>query len=271
MSTAAGQTIRTVIVDDEPLAREGIRQLLESETEFTVVAECADGDDAVDTIAREHPDVVFLDVQMPQRDAFDVLAALPEQPMPLIVFVTAYDEYAVQAFETHALDYLVKPVNRERFQQTVDRVRQRLTERELEAATSRLLRLLEEHPSHLRRSTGNAPLRRLPIKTGDRIYFVRVDDIDWIEAADYYASLHTKKQTHLIRMSLNALDEQLDPDEFLRIHRSTIVRVSRIAELRRHFRGDYTVILEDGTRLKLSRSYRRKALEVLGQIEPASD
>ncbi|MBD3297535.1 MAG: response regulator [candidate division Zixibacteria bacterium] len=271
MSSAARQTIRTVIVDDEPLAREGIRQLLEPETQFTVIAECVDGDDAIDTIVREHPDVVFLDVQMPQRDGFDVLAALSEQPLPLVVFVTAYDEYAVKAFETHALDYLVKPVNRDRFRHTIERVRQRLTEQDLGAATSRLLRLLEEHPSRLEGRTGAAPLRRLPIKTGDRIYFVNVDDIDWIEAADYYASLHTKKQTHLIRMSLNALEEQLDPDEFLRIHRSTIIRISRIAELRRHFRGDYTVILDDGTRLKLSRSYRRKALDILGQIEPPSD
>ncbi len=271
MRTGAKQTIRTVIVDDEPLAREGIRQLLEPEAQFSVIAECTDGDEAVDTIIRKHPDVVFLDVQMPRRDGFDVLAALAEQPLPLVVFVTAYDEYAVKAFETHALDYLVKPVNRDRFRQTVDRVRQRLTERDLGSATSRLLRLLEEHSSRPGSSAGSAPLQRVPIKTGDRIYFVNVDDIDWIEAADYYASLHTKKQVHLIRMSLNALEEQLDPNDFLRIHRSTIVRISRIAELRRHFRGDYTVILDDGTRLKLSRSYRRKALDILGQIEPPSD
>lgn len=264
----AAPSIRVLIVDDEPLAREGIRQLLAADERFEIVAECGDGASAIKAIARQHPDVVFLDVQMPEHDGFEVLRRLPEDQIPLVVFVTAYDKFAVQAFETHALDYVVKPIDRGRFAKTLTRIKERLQEKEVSAITRRLVVLLGEDLAG-RSPTGRRAsyLERVPIKAGDRIYFVDATDIDWIEAEDYYASLHTGKQSHLVRMSLSALEEKLDPAKFTRIHRSTIVNISRVKELRRHFRGNQVAILQDGTRLTLSRSYQAKARAALGQPE----
>ena len=210
--------------------------------------------------------MVFLDVQMPECDGFEVLRQIPEEELPLVVFVTAYDTFAVEAFEAHALDYVVKPIDRKRFAKTLSRIEARLQEQHVSSMTRQLVALLAEEPAQrLPSAKPDAYLERVPIKSGDRLYFVKTSDIDWIEAADYYASLHTGKETHLLRMSLHALQEKLDPAHFTRIHRSTIVNIDRVKELRRHFRGNQVVILKDGTRLKLSRTYQAQVRAVLGQ------
>lgn len=258
--------IRTLIVDDEPLARDGIRLLLEADPEFVLIGECADGVQALDAIKNSHPDLVFLDIQMPLMSGFDVLKALPAESLPLVVFVTAYDSYAIRAFEVHALDYVLKPIDQNRFQVTLARIKADLKNRQTSLLTARMTALLEA----LRRDdiTIDAQpgfLNRFVIKEPERIYFVTADEVDWIEAADYYVQLHTGKKVHLIRDTLNRLESQLDPAKFLRIHRSTIVNITRIKELKRHFQNEYVVVLHDGTTLKLSRGYRDNISALLGE------
>ncbi len=257
--------IRTLIVDDEPLARDGLRMLLEPNPGFTVIGEAGTGAEAIELIQKEQPDLVFLDIQMPGMNGFDVLKALAGEPLPLIVFVTAYDSYAIRAFEVHAVDYVLKPVDPARFQTTLDRIVSDLQLRRGSALTAKMAALLEAlRREEVKIDTGGY-LTRFVIKEGDRIYFVNTDDVDWIEAADYYVQLHTGKKTHLIRETLNRLETQLDPAKFLRIHRSTIVNSTRIKELKRHFQSEFIVILHDGTNLKMSRSYRDNLSGFLGE------
>ncbi len=252
--------IRTLIVDDEPLGRERIRTLLREDADVDVVGECADGRQAIAAVERLKPDLLFLDVQMPEMDGFAVVDAMAAQRMPAIIFVTAYDRYAVQAFEVHALDYLLKSFDRERFRSAVARAKEEIRRSREGALNDRLAGLLEDLESRKQRAT------RVVIKSAGRIFFLPVEEIDWVEAADNYVRIHAGAEAHLVRETLQSLEGRLDPAKFLRIHRSTIVNLDRIRELHPLFHGDYAVRLRDGTELTLSRNYREKLGEPLGQF-----
>jgi two-component system LytT family response regulator len=249
--------IRALIVDDERMARKRIRTLLARDEDVEVVRECADGASAVAAIEELRPDLVFLDVQMPEVDGFGVVRALDVEPMPLIVFVTAFDKYAIAAFEVNALDYLPKPFDRERFAQTMARVRRQLaTSAGADGLRKRLAALLER----LDQPSGYAT--RLLIKSGGRITFLRCDEIDWIEAAGNYVKVHAGRDVHMLHEPLTSLAKRLDPARFARIHRSTVVNIDRIRELQPWFHGDAIALLRDGTKLNVSRTYRA-ALEAV--------
>jgi two-component system, LytTR family, response regulator len=237
--------IRTLIVDDEPVARRRIKRLLLSEPDVEITAECGDGHAAVGTIRALQPDLVFLDVQMPEADGFAVLRAVGEA-MPAVVFVTAFDEYALAAFEVHALDYLLKPFSRKRFSVTVARAREHLARK----GDPRLRGLLEEL------KTPPRYLTRFVVRTNGRVRLIEGAHVDWIEAADNYALLHAGTETHAVRDTMNRLADALDPERFARIHRSTIVQIDRIRELLPAFHGDFIAVLRDGTRLSVSRAYK---------------
>ncbi len=251
--------IRTLIVDDEPLARERLRGFLGAETDLDLIRECADGQTAVEAIERDQPDLVFLDVQMPELDGFAVLAAAKPARPPIVIFTTAFSQHALKAFEVHALDYLLKPFDRERVQVALDRARARLRQSQAGDLNERLAALLAE----MRPPTQTAD--RLVVKTSGKVMLVRTTDIDWIEAADNYVTLHVGAEVHMLRETMAAIETRLDPKTFLRISRSTIVNLERIKELQPMFHGDYTVILRNGTRLGLSRSYRDKVKHLLAQ------
>jgi two-component system, LytTR family, response regulator len=242
-------TIRALIVDDEPLARERLRTLLEAEEDIEIVGECIDGPGAVDSIRELEPDLVFLDVHMPELDGIGVVNQIGAGAMPAVVFVTAYDQFAVQAFDAHAVDYILKPFDEDRFRTAVQRARHTLRGRGGGDLDDRLAALL----SDLRRPRF---LERLAVKTGGKIVFIRTDDIDWIGAEGNYARIHAAGRTYLIRETMNMLESKLDPNRFLRVHRSTIINTDSIAELEPLFQGDYVVVLRDGTRLTSSRGYR---------------
>ena len=246
--------IRALVVDDEQLARRGICVRLERAGGVEVVAECANGGEAVTAIRDLSPDLVFLDVQMPGLDGFGVVESIGPDQMPPVVFVTAYDAHALRAFDVHALDYLLKPIDDERFDTAVDRARRRITERQESAVGRRLAAALAE----LRDS-------RILIKDRGRVVILNEADVDWVEAEGDYVRVHAGGRGHLLRETMAAMAERLDPIRFARIHRSTIVNVSRIRELKPHPNREYTVVLNDGTRLRLSRSYR-DALK--GHFEP---
>jgi len=246
--------LKVVIVDDEPLAREGLRALLAADREVEVVAECADGQAAIDTIRRAKPDIVFLDVQMPDLDGFDVVRALAGsgEKMPAVVFVTAYDHYALRAFDVHAVDYLLKPFHDERFAEALARAKARRGE----DMNERIARLLNER---------KPKVMRVLVKTGGRVLFIRADEIDWIEAADYYVKLHVAGKVHMLRESMAALEARLDPELFFRVHRSAIVNLERVRELQPFSRREHVLLLRDGTRLRLTRSRRERLAALLGQ------
>lgn len=250
--------IRTLIVDDELLARERLRQLLQSEPDIELVGECADGQQAVEAIQKEAPDLIFLDVQLPELDGFGVLESIPAETAPVIVFVTAHDKFALRAFEVHAVDYLLKPFDRERFQKALsralDRVKHRATASESQAQQAAVLAELKP---------AARPLERLAVKTGGRVIFIKLDDIDYIEAAHNYVELHVQKQSHLLRETLNSIEARLPAEKFVRISRSVMVNIERVKELQPLFYGEYTVTLQNGARLTLSRRYRDK-LQQLG-------
>lgn len=249
---------RVLIVDDEPLARDGVRINLADETDFQVAGEAGNGNEAVTAIRTLRPDVVFLDVQMPGLDGFGVLAALSREPLPQVVFVTAYDQFALQAFEAHALDYLLKPFDAERFQKSLDRVRQQLRAHRRGDVEGRLVSLLEELRERPRF------LERFVVRSGGKILILRTDDVDWIEAAANYVKLHVGSRVYLLRETMSRLEQCLDAAKFVRIHRSTIVHLDRIKLLEPLFQGDYVVVLEDGARLPTSRTYRENLQELLG-------
>ncbi|HMB92641.1 MAG TPA: LytTR family DNA-binding domain-containing protein [Rhodothermales bacterium] len=243
--------LQTLIVDDEPLGRERIRTLLASRKDVQVAGEAKDGDEAVGLLQSTDFDLAFLDIQMPHRSGFEVIRAVGVEQMPPVVFVTAYDAYALQAFEVHALDYLLKPFEPERFHEALDRVLaliQKQNRTDLDARVQQLLDDLEPAPE---------PIQRLMIKTHQRIQFIRTEDIDWIEAAGNYVKLHVGSQTHLLRQTMTSLEDRLDSNRFLRIHRSTIVNLDRVKDLKAMMNGEYEVRLQDGTRLTLSRGYRQ--------------
>jgi two-component system, LytTR family, response regulator len=248
---------RTLIVDDERLSRKRIRDLLADEADFELIGECANGIEAIETVRRERPDLLFLDIQMPQMDGFQVLDSILDVHVPAVIFVTAYDEYAVRAFEVHALDYLLKPFDRERFQGALLRARSQVSRVHEGGLNERLVALLEGLSARRR------PMDRLAIKTGGHVVFVRTQTIDWVEAADNYVCLHCGAETYAMRETMNALEAKLDTGRFIRIHRSTIVNMDRIKELQPWFRGDYLVVLHDGTQLTLSRNYRERLKDTL--------
>ncbi len=251
--------IRTLIVDDEPLARERIRHLLHKEPDIEIICECADGRDAVAAIGKYKPDLVFLDVQMPELDGFSVLDQLDRRAMPAIVFVTAYDRFALRAFEVHALDYLLKPFDSGRFKKALGRVRERIQRQ----PSAELSRQVSQFLADLR--PGPKQQNRLAIKSGGKVLFLKLDDIDWVGAADNYVNLHVGNESHLHRETMAALEARLPADKFMRISRSTMVNIEQVKELQPMFHGEYTVILRNGTRLTLSRGYREKLNQLLGR------
>lgn len=247
---AEDDRLRLVLVDDEPLARQTLRLLALRDPEVVVVAECRNGAEAVAAVREHRPDLLFLDVQMPELDGFDVLAVLGEEA-PAIVFVTAYDQYALRAFEVHAVDYLLKPFTDERFEKALVRAKGLARPAGRAEARDRLTRLAAAH---------RAATRRFMVRSAGRVVFLKAEEIDWIEAADYYARLHVGSATYLLRESMNDLEAALDPEAFVRIHRSAIVNLDRVREMQPLARGELVVILADGTRLRMSRS-RREDLE----------
>ncbi len=258
--TADATPMRVLIVDDEPLAREKIRAFVRDDPEVEVVGECTNGAEAVAAVEVETPDLLLLDVQMPEADGFAVLEALKSRHMPQVIFITAYDHYAVHAFEVHALDYLLKPFDRDRFKAAVERAEAEILTprnggRDLDQRILALLRHFEAEAKYL---------ERLVVKTGGRVFFLRAEEIDWIEAEGNYVNVHTPKKSYLLRETISSLEAQLDPRKFVRIHRSTIVHIGRIRELHSWTHGEYHVILHDGTQLTLSRSYRDRLQAAIG-------
>lgn len=249
-------TIRTLIVDDEPLARERLKRFLRDESDIELIGECGDGDSAVSDIKLRKPDLVFLDIQMPEKSGFDVIRSLGAKKLPIVIFVTAYDQYALQAFDVHALDYLLKPFNKERLRRAVSRVREQLAQKSATPVDERLLSLLEDLRPEKKY------IERLVVKTSGRVFFLKVDEIDWIEAAGNYVKIHIGREAHMIRETMNGIENKLDPEQFMRIHRSTVVNIDKIKELHPMFSGDYAVILRNGAELSLSRNYRDRFLEL---------
>ncbi len=249
-------TLRTLIVDDEPLARERVKRFLRDESDVEIIGECGNGNDAVSVIKAEKPDLVFLDIQMPEKTGFEVIRSLNSKSLPTVIFVTAYDQYALQAFEVHALDYLLKPFTRDRIHRAVARAREHIEGKRQGGLDERLFALIADLKQEKKY------LERLVVKTTGRVFFLKTDEIDWIEAAGNYVKLHSGRESHMIRETMNGIEAKLDPDKFLRIHRSTVVHIDRIKELHPMFSGDYAVILRDGTELALSRNYRERFLEL---------
>jgi two-component system LytT family response regulator len=256
------KTIKAIIVDDEPIARRNLQALLEEDPEIEVVAVCASGNEAVKLIRKVPPDLLFLDVQMPEIDGFTVLKKINITSIPAIVFVTAYDQYALRAFEAHALDYLLKPFSDERFAITLERAKSQIRQRDAAELSHKLHALLTEHSEQPQSSATGAHVTRFLIKEASRVFFVKAEEIDWIEAADYYVTLHSGAKAHLLRETMSDLETKLDPAKFLRIHRSAIVNLHRVKEVQTRSGAEYVAILKDGTQLKLSRG-RRDQLETL--------
>jgi two-component system LytT family response regulator len=251
--------IRALVIDDERLARNFILEMLREDEEVEVIGECLNGREAIEAIKTHAPDLIFLDVQMPEVGGFAVLEALTKEQMPFVIFVTAYDQYAVRAFEVNALDFLLKPFDRKRFKIAWQKAKARIQRERNELLDQRILSLLQglkAEPNYL---------ERLVLKTNGRIFFLDTDEVDWIEAEGNYVSVHSGEKSYLLRDTISGLDLQLDPKKFLRIHRSAIVRIEKIQELQPLFHGDYRVIMRDGTQLTLSRNYRDKLQEALGK------
>jgi len=249
--------LRAIIVDDEELAREAIKELLEGEPEIQLVGECRDGIQAIEMIESKKPDMVFLDVQMPGADGFSVLEGLRDGKMPLVVFTTAYDQYALKAFEANAVDYLLKPIPQKRFREAIERARDVLAHRTTDLFAKRIFAVLDS-------LHGKGRFReRFVVKSRGRIILLKTDDLTWIEAAGDYVRLHIGSENHLFHGKISKLEKELDHRIFVRIHRSAIVNVDRIKELEPLFSGDYSMILHDGTKLTLSRTHRDKVLNIL--------
>ena len=265
----ARASIRALIVDDEPAARDAIRSLLAGDADIHIVGECADGRTALRAIANSAPELLFLDVQMPEMDGFTMLRQVDPARLPVVVFVTAFDQYALRAFDVHATDYLLKPFDDDRFRDAVSRAKQSVRAGQLGRLSEELRALLDGvapgAAAPRTASPGGPYLKRLVIKSGGRVTLLNVRDIDWIEAEGDYVKIHVAKAWHLLRETMKRLEAQFDPARFVRIHRSTIVNVERIKELQPYFRGEYVVILQDGKSLKLSRGYKEHLESVLGR------
>lgn len=250
--------MRVLIVDDEPWARRRIATLLKREEDVEIVKECAGGEEAIQAITECAPDLVFLDVQMPEVDGFEVLDAIGPEHMPLVIFATAYDKYAIQAFDAQAIDYLLKPFDEERFRKALNRARRELDGKiSSEMALSKLLESMRGERRYL---------QRLVAKSSGRVLFLKLGDIDWLEATGNYVTLHAGKESHMLRTTMNALEPRLDPAQFARIHRSSIVNLDRVREMQPLFRGEQVLILKDGTQLSVGRAYRAKLLQQIGNV-----
>ena len=250
--------ISALVIDDEPLARDMIREMLEPDSEVEIVAECANGREAIEAIKSLQPDIIFLDIQMPELGGFEVLESFEEGNKPYVIFVTAYDQYAVRAFEVHAFDYLLKPFDRERFDVSWQRAKSRIQLDRSGERDQHILALLEEL------KTGPKYLERLVIKNGGRVFFLNVHDVQCIEAEGNYVCVYDQMKHYLLRETISGLEGQLDPKQFLRIHRSAIVKIDKIKELQPWFHGEYRIILENGKQLTLSRNYRSNLQEAVG-------
>jgi two-component system, LytTR family, response regulator len=250
--------IQALVVDDEPLAREMIREMLESDAEVEIVGECANGREAVEAIKSSAPDLVFLDIQMPELGGFEVLESFEPNASPYVIFVTAYDQYAVRAFEVHALDYLLKPFDRERFEVAWQRAKAQIKLDRTSRRDQDIIALLEELKA------GPRYLERLVIKNGGRVFFLHVQDVHCIEAEGNYVRVYDNQKGYLLRETISSLEEQLDPKQFLRIHRSAIVKIDRIKEMQPWFHGEYRIIMENGKQLALSRNYRSNLQDAVG-------
>jgi two-component system LytT family response regulator len=262
--------IRALVVDDESLAREVLLVMLGGDSEIEVIAECRNGREAVAAIRRESPDVVFLDIQMPEMDGFQVIEEVGVERMPVTVFVTAFDKHALRAFEAHALDYLLKPFDHDRFNTTLHRAKTRVRQQTIGKIGENLFAMMQDmqlKTGELSSKTDDTKpdqtshkesIDRVVIKSSGRIYFLKTEEIDWVEGAGDYLSLHSGNSTHLIRETMGDFHTKLNPKKFLRIHRSTIVNIERIKDIRPLFKGEYVITLTDGRRLKSSRGYRRE-------------
>jgi two-component system LytT family response regulator len=250
------ESIRTMIVDDEALARLGLRSIIEEDPEIEVIAECGDGKDAVRCIFEQKPDLVFLDVEMPEMNGFEVLEALNDEAPPVVVFSTAYDKYALKAFRVHAVDYLLKPTPPEQVMEALERAKDSLRRRKSEGDDGRLKALLAD-------VRNGSDLQRIMVRTGGKVVLLRTEDVDWFEAEGDYVCLHCQGKKHLVRSRISDFEGRLPGGDFVRIHRSTIVNTSRIKEMQPLYHGDYVVLLHDGTRLTMTRSYREKVFQRL--------
>ncbi len=242
--------IKTIVIDDEPLACKRIVNLLEEDKEIHIAAVCKDGNEAIEKINDLQPDVVFLDIQMPEINGFEVLRKIDTDYLPVIVFVTAYDEYAIKAFEVHALDYLLKPFDKARFFDALEQAKKAVHQSSDEFIKEKLNDFLQSFDNSQR------PLQHMMIKASDRYFFLKAEDIDWIESAGNYVKIHSGDKNYLIRDTMENMVKKLDSNLFFRIHRSTIVNVNKIRELEQWFHGDYKVIMKDGEKLKMSRNYK---------------
>jgi two-component system LytT family response regulator len=252
------QKIRTLVVEDEPMARDRVKALLQQQPDIEIVGECGDGAQAVSAIERLGPELVFLDVQIPVMDGFGVIEAVPADRLPMIVFTTAYDEYALRAFEVHALDYLLKPYDRTRFLRALDRVRERRERQRAGDLGRRLLAMVQD----LKPEAAPVP-ERMVVKSGGRVFFIRIDEIDWVDAAGNYVRLHVRGETYLFRETMSAMEKRLEKAQFVRIHRSHLVNADRIKELL-PANGEHIVVLRNGVRLTLSRGYRDRLARQTG-------
>jgi two-component system LytT family response regulator len=256
--------IKTLIVDDEPLARQTIRELLNDEPEIEIIGECKSGLEAVNFIRKQSPDLLFIDIQMPGMNGFEALSRIDLEQIPAIIFVTAFDQYALKAFEVHALDYLLKPFSDKRFKEALQQAKSNIELREINRLSQSLVALIGDHAGNeMLPAKRKSFLTRFMIRAGGRVTFIKTSDVDWIAADDYYIKLHVSDKSHLLRISMNELEEKLDPRRFLRIHRSTIINFDRVKELHQNPNGEYVVVLKNGTELKLSRSRRERFEELL--------
>ena len=252
--------IRLLIVDDEPLARAGVRRLLEHDDVIQVIGECEDGAEAVVAILDQQPDAVLLDIKMPEMNGLDVVRTIGVARMPLTVFITAYDEHALRAFELHAVDYLLKPFDDERFAQTIQRIKSEIQTRAAARLSEKLLNVLQDT-----QPKGGRYLNRIVVRTDGRTLLLKTADVEWIEAADYYARIHAAGKSHLLRETMNELESKLDPEVFFRVHRSAIVNLEKVKEIQPYTRGEHVVIMNGGAKVRLSRGRREKLEERLGQ------
>lgn len=255
--------MRVLIVDDEEFARRGIRTRLQKLDDIEIVAECKNGREAIESIRRTSPDLIFLDVQMPGKNGFDVVESIGPDALPHVIFLTAHDKYATRAFDVRALDYLLKPIDDERFHVALSRARESLARARDYQLGERLTALMQDLRSTTR--PGAAANSRIMVRSGGRVMFVKIAEIDWVEAAGDYVSIHSGKKSWLLRETISSIEKRLAPYGFARIHRSSIVKVERIAEMRALDNAEYLIILHDGTQLKLSRNYRQALQPIMEQ------
>ena len=251
--------IRVLVVDDEALARQRACQLLKADAEIEVIDQCGDGQTAVEAIQKQKPDLVLLDVQMPELDGFGVVEVVGADKMPPVIFVTAHEKFALKAFDVHAIDYLLKPYDKERFETAIKRAKDKLTREKSGDLQTRMNALLGELKTQPK--TAN----RLVVKTEGRVLLLKNEDVDWVEAADNYVVLHVAAETHMLRETMTSIEGRLPSEKFIRVNRSTIVNIDRIKELQPLFHGEYVIILKNGTKLTLSRGYREKLDLLLGR------